>query len=412
MTERALLIAIGAIALVLVFLTLVILVGKAYRESSTALRRRRRKVIEPALLRFIRMREGQLGDFVSIPSEGVTWAAAVDVLLEHASILRGDARDRITVALEQIGLVDLEIGRLRSRSWWHRASAAERLGLARSTRAIEPLTERLEDTDPEVRLRAARALGEIRGRLAVLPLVRALSEPSRWSTLRVADILSTMGAEAEEELIRAYPGLPRAARIATIDVLGRLLRPSAASFLQQRLEDEDPDIRARAAHALGQISDPTTHRSLIRAMRDPEWPVRAMAAKALGRLRAREATDALAGGLRDREWWVRSNSALALKELGEPGTRALLVALDSPDEFARQQAVLMLQESGVIDRYVESLAGDGVDAPLALEVISKVASLGQTDRLMELARTHREENVRDTLAGVLQEAAEQTGGSA
>src|SRR5437867_3790012 len=412
MNEKLLLIVVGAVGLVVISLTCSILLMKSWRQGRITRRRRKRRAIEPGLLRYLGSREGALERFIPMPVEGSLRAAVVELLLEHTSILKGEAMERITSALEQLGMVREEIGRLRSGSAWRRAAAAERLGLARSPLAVEPLAKRLEDPDEEVRLRAGRALGQIRGTLAVRPLIAALSEPSRWSTMRVAEILSNMGSEAEEELIRSYPDLAPKARVAALDILGRLRRPGSASFIEQRLRDEDPDVRARAAHALGQIGDPTAYRSLLEAMQDPEWPVRAMAAKALGRLRVPDSAPALALRLRDRQWWVRSNSAQALIELGETGTRTLLDLLDSPDIYARHQAVLMLQQTGLVDRYVDQLCRADEEATLARRVVSRIAEMGRVDRLEELSRVHRFESVRETLAGILRKAAPASGARA
>jgi len=405
LSEWLLLVAILTIAAVLVLLTVLILVMKAIRQARLAHLARKRREIEPGLLKYLAAREGVLEKFVSVPPRGDTRTAAIALLIEHADLLKGEARERITTALERIGMVGEEMAHLDSSSAWKRAMAAERLGLARSVSAVDALARRMEDSDPEVQLRAARALGQIRGRLAVRPLIEALANPSRWSTLRVADILSTMGGEAAEELIRSFPQLTPQGKVACLDILGRLRRPDTAAFIQQRLKDENPDVRARAAHALGQIGDPTTWQALSEALKDPEWPVRAMAAKALGRLHAPQSVGSLAEGLRDRQWWVRSNAAEALSGMGEGGTQALIDLLDSPDDYARHQAVLMLQQSGIVDQYADRLDGLDLEAARARRVVGKIVEVGQVQRLDDLARNHTSPSVRAALADLLGKAA-------
>lgn len=400
---------IVAIAGFLAAMSVLIVILKIAREVRAARLASWRRKLEPGIRRYIGISEGQaapeprraLSHFVTVPDVGLGREAAIASLLEHSEVVKGEALERITAALEQIGMVDEEIGRLSSRSWWRRASAAEKLGLARSQRAVEPLAKRLDDPDHEVRLRAARSLGLIGGHSAVRPLVAALAEPTRWSVLRVGEILATMGSRVEQELLVAYDRMPLKSRVATIDILGRLRLPGSASFLEQRLRDEDPDIRARAAHALGQIADPTTHRSLIESFHDPEWPVRAMAAKALGRQHVPEAAPVLVQGLRDREWWVRSNSAESLLELGEAGTRALLGALDDQDTFARHQAVLMLEQNGSVDRLAENLLHEDGEAAGARGLLLKLIDIGQVGRIGEIASTHPDAAVRAALTGLL-----------
>ncbi len=401
MTERALLFAIAVIAGVLVLLSVVIVLNKAIREARASHRRRWRRALEPGLQKYLAAQEGPLPEFANVPQRGAGREAAVDFLLDHSEVVRGEARDRISRALEGLGFVDQETARLGSRSWWHRASAADRLGLSRSPRAIEALTQHLEDADGDVRLRAAKALGMIGGQAAIRPLVAALAQPSRWSTLRVAEILASMGGGVESELVATWHTMPRVSRLATLDILGRLRIPGSAAFLLERLSDEDPDLRARAAHALGKLGDPTVHRGLIGCLRDPEWPVRAMAAKALGRIRAAEGVEPLTALLQDRQWWARSNAAEALRDLGARGAAALLKALDAPDPFARHQAVLMLEQSGVIDQYAADLPLGGAPAENARAVLKRIADLGQTARLEDLARSHPDAATRTSLAGLL-----------
>src|SRR5262249_57560663 len=104
--------------------------------------------------------------------------------------------------------------------------------------------------------RGGRWVGEMRGRAAVRPLVEALARPSRWSTLRVADILSRMGEEAAEEIRIAWPRLTRPARLASLDILGKLHRLESMELISGVLRNADADERARAAHPLGMTGAP------------------------------------------------------------------------------------------------------------------------------------------------------------
>jgi HEAT repeat protein len=404
--------AIVTVGGVLLVLTLGILINKAVREARDRADRKRRERLEPPLLAIIHAErdvdeEGEPHRYrfdlafgsLDAPDQRVIET----VLADHAIRLEGLARERITHAFEDLGLVDRYLRGLGSRRWWRRADAAERLGLARSDRATEALTQRMTDVSGEVRLRAAKALGEIRGRAAVSPLVDALTKPNRWSTLRVADILSRMGAEAAEGVITAWPGLPKAARIASLDILGKIRRHEALTFLCGILKDGVSDERARAAHALGMIGHPAPIPDLIAAMSDPDWPVRAMAAKALGRIASPDAADPLSAGLKDKEWWVRSNSAIALKMLGPRGQQVLLDVLDESDNYARHQAVLMLQESGVLADSVAALqARDPLVQKQAETLVRKVIALGRIDCLSDMAREYPNFRVRVALDKLLE----------
>jgi len=261
----------------------------------------------------------------------------------------------------------------------------------------------MDDPVPEVRLRAAKALGAIGGLAAVETLISALKATDRWATLRIADILSGLGPSAVEPLLAAFPRLPPAARIPAIDILGRLRSHLAVPLLRGLLADPDPNARARAAHSLGLIGHPAVTAPLVEALVDPEWPVRAMAAKALGRISGDESVDALRRALSDSEWWVRANAAESLRSKGDAGRRALLVALEGGDAFAAHKAAWMLQEAGVLDALLARL-GQGTEDERreALGVLRRLVALKRTDLLQDIASRHPDAEVRAEVGRLLQ----------
>ncbi len=395
-------IAIVSIGAVFLGLTLLIVVNKAWREARALRHRRRRRELEPLLLRFVHGSEpsvrAALGREVVSSDRRVVEA----VLLDHAERVRGIERERLTRALAELAFVDGYLARLRSRRWWVRADAAEKLGLAGAASATPQLIRALEDPESEVRMRAAKSLGVVGGKASAPALVRALDEPNRWSTIRIADILTSMGRDVVDDLLAAFDELSPRGKVAAIDVLARIHSLKASGWLEQRLGEDDADVRARACHALGVIGNPESGPVLVRALEDPEWPVRAMAAKALGLIRHRDAIESLCAALRDRQWWVRSNAAEALRRMGPRGMDALERMLDDTDTYARHQAVLMLQESGVVDERVARLtSADAAARDRAASLVERLIVAGQTGRLSELAEAHPDLRVREELASRL-----------
>jgi HEAT repeat protein len=271
-----------------------------------------------------------------------------------------------------------------------------------SRQPLADLVRLMQDPVPEVRIRAAKALGNIGGLEAVESLLGALRDTNRWSTLRIADILSGLGQAAVAPLLQEFPRLPPLARVPAIDILGRLRSPEAVPLLVSLLADADENARARAAHSLGVVGDPRAAPDLMRALEDPAWPVRAMAAKGLGMLAGTEGIGALEAALADREWWVRSNAADALRQKGEPGHRALVRLLDGPDMYAAQKAAWMLQEAGVLDHYVTQLVdGTARERAAARVLLAKLVGLQRTDLLSDIAQRHNDPHVREALADLL-----------
>jgi HEAT repeat protein len=399
--QDALVVAVLSIAALFLVLTLLIVLGKGWREVRDGSRRARRRVLEPLVLKYA---HGSAASIFSALGGAIARRDRVvveTILLDHVSRVRGIEHERLCRALDELGFVDRFLAGLRGSRWWRRAEAAENLGLAGAQRATAQLASALTDEVPEVRLRAAKALGLVGGRAAVLPLVNALTEPNRWSTIRIADILTGMGSEVVTELMDAFPKLNAHAKLAALDILGRIHALDAVPWLLSRLEDPESNVRARAAHALGAIGVVDAAPALRKALADPEWPVRAMAAKALGRFHDAEAIPALCGALRDREWWVRANAAEALKLAGPMGVEALEGMLEDADLYAKHQACLMLEDAGILDRRVAQLAQSGALRLAAESVVSRFVQAGQIGRLRELAATHTEATVREALRRLL-----------
>jgi len=399
--QGALVVTVLSIAALFLVLTLAIVLGKGWREIRDGSRRARRRMLEPVVLKYAHGSDASILSAVGGAIARRDRVVVETILLDHASRVRGIEHERLCRALDELGFVDRFLGQLHGSRWWRRAKAAENLGLAGAQRATAQLAAALADDVPEVRLRAAKALGLVGGRAAVLPLVNALAEPNRWSTIRIADILTGMGSEVVKELMDTFPKLNAHAKLAALDILGRIHALPAVPWLLQRLDDPEGDVRARAAHALGAIGVVDAAPALRKALSDSEWPVRAMAARALGRVHDVEAIPALCAALRDREWWVRANAAEALKLAGPMGIEALEGMLSDADLYAKHQACLMLEESGILDRRVAQLASSGALRLAAESVVSRFVQAGQVSRLRELAASHAEAAVREALARLL-----------
>jgi len=428
----------------LLFLIAVIIVNKAMREVRESVESRRRAAFEPALAVYLgsadsrsilsylprrlgrrdrRIVETLLAEAAAAGAQretaiGRRVAAIADrrlvaavggnnaIAAPAAAVVRDEARGRATAAFEALGSVDRALGDLDSHRWWRRAEAAERLGVMRCPRAADRLVRLMGDDVGEVRMRAAAALGLIRGATSIRPLVAALSDPSRWSAIRVAEILVGVGHEAVDELLPAWDNLPRHARLSALDILARLRTPRARDLMRRCLSDPSADIRARAAHGLGLIGDIGSVDALQEGLGDGAWPVRAMAAKALGRVGSPVAVPALARALEDREWWVRANAGEALRHLGDAGREALVGMLDASDPYARHQAVAQLEEGGVLDGWIADLGSpDEARRGSALRAIEKIIALGRTDHLAHQAASIAEEGVRRFLTEALRRAA-------
>jgi len=383
------------------FMLGLIIVNKAWRELREGFIARRRKILEEVLFRYV-MQTGQIETVLPSGNDRRDWPVIEEIFFDLLRVVRGNVSERAREAFERLGIVDHYHRQLKSRRWWLRAEAAEKLGLIASEKSTDELVKHMSDPMPEVQVRAAQALGSIGTTKSLRPLVMALKDAGRWSAIRVAGMLISAGDDAVDVLLEEFDHLPEHAKISATDICGRIRSLRATPLLRQLLSDPSPDLRARAANALGMLGDPTASELLESSLKDSAWAVRAMAAKALGRLKESGSIEALAKALTDSQWWVRANAAEALKNKGPAGQDALLSMLDSDDPYAAQQSVQMIQESGVLDAFVGMLVSTTAgDQTRALKVMTKIVKLRRVDLLTEVARDHPDRAVRQRLTVLL-----------
>ena len=393
---------IAVVGSLFVLVLLITLGHKLYTQIRSGYEKRQRTQFLPRIQAYLTAENGHFGKYMPGPFGAWDRRVILWTLLEQIRFVKGRTQERISAAFEELGFVSEERHKLGDRRWARRVEGAEKLGRMMSRQPLPDLVRLMQDPVPEVRIRAAKALGAIGGLEAVESLLGALRDTNRWSALRIADILAGLGQAAVQPLLREFPRLPSLARVAAIDILGRLRSPEAVPLLTQLLLDADENARARAAHSLGVIGDPRAAPALIRALEDPAWPVRAMAAKAIGMLAGSEGIGALEQALADREWWVRSNAADALRQKGELGHRALARLLDGADAYAAQKAASMLQEAGVLDHYVVQLVeGTARERADARALLGKLVGLQRTDLLTDIGQRHKDPRVREAVTHLL-----------
>jgi len=192
---------------------------------------------------------------------------------------------------------------------------ASKLGVGGAT-AVEPLIRALGDENSNVRMEAAKALGELGDATAVEPLIQALGE--------------------EDAGVRRY----------TAEALGKIGDERAVEPLIYALEDEDGNVRIEAAKALGEIGDERAVEPLIQALNDKVPDVRRYAAEALGKIGDARAVEPLIYALDDT--YVGDTAKEALGEIGEPAVEPLIQVLtdESTGDFLRWDAREALVEIG------------------------------------------------------------------
>jgi HEAT repeat protein len=241
--------------------------------------------------------------------------------------------------------VNLLLNTLKNKDPNVRMNAILALGEIRNVQAVEPLISALKDKDPGVRTRAAEALMKIPDNRAVEPLIIALKD--EYPGVRMNAALA-MGGINDKRLVEPLisvlnDNVMLVRRYAAMSLIN-IGDSRAVEPLIKLLNDEDSNTRVCAASALGKIKDKRAVEPLIALLNNKEgrlttkggqedmgsvqrieagWHTpsgsdsnaRGSAALALGEIGGAEAINALVKALRDSDFVVSANAVLALEKI-------------------------------------------------------------------------------------------------
>jgi HEAT repeat protein len=156
-----------------------------------------------------------------------------------------------------------------------------------SSEVVNRLTTALMDSDPGVRINAARALAGSSNPLVIVPLTMLLADPETEVRREVAVVLGRMrGGKIIDRLhgLLADPD-PRVRR-EVAQALGEIGDPASSVWLTPLLDSEDGDLLHHVIGAIGKIgvTGSETRIAEILANEEAHFTVRVQAANALGRL--------------------------------------------------------------------------------------------------------------------------------
>ncbi|HXK14799.1 MAG TPA: HEAT repeat domain-containing protein [Gaiellaceae bacterium] len=258
---------------------------------------------------------------------------------------------------------------------WRRIAALRILSIAGHSSAMPLLRVALEDADLDVATAAVSILGMGADSENADLLVDALRR-NAVSRSRIAAQLDTFSTPILDTLKPLLDDLDPAVRQWGATLIARYDDPIVSLELAALVSDDDPRVRAAALKGLVAGGSPFGAQAALNALEDPIWFVRAHAARALGRIQKPELAADVVSLLGDPYWWVRAAAKDALQEMGGPATPAIVQGLRSNDEFARNGAAEVLQNTGVIDKLVTRLAAVPGDELAAASVESVFAAGG------------------------------------
>lgn len=150
-------------------------------------------------------------------------------------------------------------------------------------------------------------------------VIDRLDDPDPQVRARAALALASSEEEAAAAaVVRLLEDRDEGVIAAAVQTLGRIGAGLAeAPAISQLQESPRPEVRAASARLLGLLEARVASFALLRALDDPVWSVRAEAAMALGRIGSWSAGPRIAEALRDDDPRVRGAAALALGRIGD-----------------------------------------------------------------------------------------------
>jgi hypothetical protein len=327
-------VAIAGLVVLLSTATIVRRYQRHHRE------RRRATLVEPLRQVLVRLVTDPTGDdpceeHVQLMASPVrTWRALEPTVLDMLRKVRGESRERLVALVVAQGTVARMRQRTHQPGAVGRAHAAELLGLLRRPEALDDLVRLLRDRDPEVRLVAARALGELGDPVAAPALLGTLVSVRPVPLRVVARSLARLGPRIGTTLVEGLRSPDAIVRSVCAEISGLLgVTAAQSALLTVAQQDGDEDVRIRAVRALGRVGLPSALPVLVRATdSDQPSPLRAVAAGALGELGGTGPVEFLEVLLGDPDHRVSTNAGRAMTRIGAGGVVRLRQIAEKPGD--------------------------------------------------------------------------------
>jgi len=267
------------------------------------------------------------GPYLTTPNrEGAAGASLTRGTCRALRIVE-DARTLLLKAAKACGkpLPVMPLGKalaaLKHRDPHERAEAVRALGIHRHIASRTMVEKLLGDSDGEVRIQAAFALGRIGDVSSIKPLLDLITkEPVTAEVVRVS-LRKLFSENVEAILVREIKSDSPAVRAVAASALGRSKRPTkVVALLTKALSDRDANVRRNAALSLGALGRGEAVEALTRVLKEKDAGVRINALRALGKLQARGAVPEIEKLLTEKNHQVSRQAALTLLTMKPPLT--------------------------------------------------------------------------------------------
>ncbi|HEX2403769.1 MAG TPA: HEAT repeat domain-containing protein [Acidimicrobiia bacterium] len=325
------LIAVAVVLIVDIVLLLGLVTMKAVNRRRAQSYKRRRASYVTTLSRRLALP----GSTEPIGARATDDDAFLDAVIDLRNIVTGHEIVTLAGIVDGLGLARRQEARLRSRfPLGRRLRAAVSLAEIGDETTATVLIGHLSDREPEIRIQCARGLGRMQHTAAIDAILERLDLEEPWVRARFADTLIGFGAKATWPLV---------------------------AYIRVNLRHRNNDGVVEAIRVLGVIGDRDvgpTLAGVLRVASDPE--VRIATIEALGVVGGPLAIRPLKATFRSTDWRLRAKSATSLAQIGDPAVNSLLArGLQDANWWVRRNSAAGLASlQGGNDLLIEALGSD------------------------------------------------------
>jgi len=252
-----------------------------------------------------------------------------DYISRFFTSIKGEDFLKLVILVNEIGLVNYYVKKLKKGNKWQKVHAAFFLGLIHEKKVIPDLIDGLNDKHYMVSFACAQGLASMGDKEHLLEILNVLTQREDWSEDKVAEIILELGPDTGDDLLELLKqaNLETHRKYLLVELLGFFKHLPALKLLTLMLtETEDDELKIKIIKSLGDLSSPTSLSVLEAHLDYGNWRIRSETVKSLGKIGDEKMAQPLKEKMSDENWWVRYNAALSLSHIGKTGIDLLKAA--------------------------------------------------------------------------------------
>ncbi|SDZ63705.1 HEAT repeat [Evansella caseinilytica] len=247
-----------------------------------------------------------------IPDSSTKLIAMESILRSYARNISGDVVSTRITAYAQTYFSASYRKNLQSLKWSTRMNALQRIFEFRMKDLLDDVLAMLNETkrysDDEYAL-IYRILAAFQYENL---LVHVLHPKVKLNEMEYRKLLFELEEKQLCGMAVHYQELPAVVKHTVLDMIGVKHIVEMVPFLEERIHDEEREVRIRSLKALAQLGIIETEKIYYPFVDSENWEERMMVAKVLANVDSREAVASLQRLLKDQSWWVRSQAAQSI----------------------------------------------------------------------------------------------------